>query len=285
MALQIFTNLVSQNAQRNLTTNNDRLEASIKEVASGKKFQKAGDNAAAFSISESIRADTLVLRQASRNANDALALVNSTEGSIGEISSILIRLRELAQQSSSGAISNTDRESVQIEFDQLRKELDRIAGSAEFNGRKLLNGNLSSGSADPIIIQIGLDGTTSNRFNLNETLDVDDLRAAALGLDQLSVNTQDGALAANEAIEVVLDNVIETRTRVAVGAERLAHTVANLDRYAEEYTRTDSIISDADLGEGFANLTRNQIQVQASTAMVGQANLNPQNVLQLLQLA
>ncbi len=285
MALQIFTNLVSQNAQRNLTTNNDRLEASIKEVASGKKFQKAGDNAAAFSISESIRADTLVLKQASRNANDALALVNSTEGSIGEISSILIRLRELAQQSSSGAISNTDRESVQIEFDQLRKELDRIAGSADFNGRRLLDGSLASGASDPIIIQIGLDGTSSNRFNLNETLNVTDLRAAALGLDQLAVNTQDGGIVANEAIERVLDNVIEMRTRVAVGAERLAHTVANIDRYAEEYVRTDSIISDSDLGEGFANLTKNQIQVQASTAMVSQANLNPQSVLQLLQLA
>lgn len=285
MALQIFTNLVSQNAQRNLTTNTDRLEASIKEVASGKKFQKAGDNAAAFSISESIRADTLVLKQASRNANDALALVNSTEGSIGEISSILIRLRELAQQSSSGAISNTDRESVQIEFDQLRKELDRIAGSADFNGRRLLDGSLASGASDPIIIQIGLDGTSSNRFNLNETLNVTDLRAAALGLDQLAVNTQDGGIVANEAIERVLDNVIEMRTRVAVGAERLAHTVANIDRYAEEYVRTDSIISDSDLGEGFANLTKNQIQVQASTAMVSQANLNPQSVLQLLQLA
>jgi len=257
MALQIFTNLVSQNAQRNLTTNNERLENSIKQVASGQRLQKVGDDAASFTISQSLRSDNLVLRQASRNTNDAIALVNNTEGSVGEISSILIRLRELAQQSASGTISNTDRESVQLEFDQLRKELDRIANSTEFNGQKLLDGSLASGAGDPYVIQTGLDGSAANRFDLNEVLNVRDLRSAALGLDQLSVNTQEGALAAGGEIETLIDEVIETRSRIAVGAERLAHTVSQLDRTVEENVRADSILSDADLGEGFANLTRN----------------------------
>ncbi len=284
MALQIFTNLVSQNAQRNLTTNNDRLENSIKQVASGQRFQQAGEDSAAFSISQTLRADNLVLRQASRNTSDAIALVNTVEGSIGEVSSILIRLRELAQQSASGTISDTQRESVQLEFNQLREELDRIANTTEFNGQKLLEGSLSRGAGNPYIIQTGLDGTSVNRFNLNEILDVDDLRSAATGLDQLSVNTQESALAAGGAIEVLIDDIIETRSRVSVAAERLASTESHIDRSVEENVRADSIVSDADLGESFANLTRQQIQVQASTAMVGQANLNPQSVLQLLQL-
>ncbi len=282
MALQIFTNLVSQNAQRNLTANNDRLENSIKQVASGQRFQQAGDDSASFSISQTLRSDNLVLRQASRNTSDAIALVNTVEGSIGEVSSILIRLRELSQQSASGTINDTQRESVQLEFNQLREELDRIANTTEFNGQKLLDGSLSRGASDPYIIQTGLDGGASNRFNLNDILDVTDLRSAATGLDQLSVNTQESALAAGEAIEILLDDVIETRSRVSVAAERLASTVSNLDRSVEENTRADSILSDADLGESFANLTKNQIQVQASTAMIGQANLNPQSVLQLL---
>jgi flagellin len=283
MALQIFTNLVSQNAQRNLTANNDRLENSIKQVASGQRFQQAGDDSASFSISQTLRSDNLVLRQASRNANDAIALVNTAEGSVGEVSSILIRLRELAQQSASGTISNTDRESVQLEFNQLREELDRIANTTEFNGQKLLEGSLSRGASNPYVIQTGLDGSASNRFNLNEILEIDDLRSAATGLDQLSVNTQEGALAAGGAIETLIDDVIETRSRVSVAAARLASTVSHLDRSVEENTRADSILSDADLGESFANLTRFQIQVQASTAMIGQANLNPQSVLQLLE--
>jgi flagellin len=282
MALQIFTNIVTQNAQRNLTVNNSRLESSIRQVASGQRLQKAGDDSASFSISQSIRSDNLVLRQASRNANDAISLVNTVEGSIGEVSSILIRLRELSQQSASGTISDTDRESVQLEFSQLREELDRIANTTEFNGQKLLEGSLSNGASNPSIIQTGLDGSTANRFNLNEILDVSDLRSATTGLDQLAVNTQEGALAASGAIEALIDDIIESRSRVAVASERLASTVSYLDRSVEENTRADSILTDADLGEGFADLTRNQILVQASTAMVGQANLNPQSVFEAL---
>ena len=218
MALQIFTNLVSQNAQRNLTANNDRLESSIKQVASGQRFQQAGDDSASFSISQTLRSENLVLQQASRNTNGAIALVNTVEGSIGKVSSILIRLRELSQKSASGTINNTDRESVQLEFNQLREELDRIANSTEFNGQKLLDGSLASGAGDPYIIQTGLAGSAANRFNLNELLNVSDLRSAATGLDQLAVNTQDGAVTAGGEIEILIDEIIETRSRVAVAA-------------------------------------------------------------------
>ena len=284
MAIRIFNNTASVNAQRILGVNNTRLAQSIERISSGIRINKGADDAAGLAISEGLRSDIRALRQATRNANDGMSLVNVTEGALNEQSSILIRLRELASQAATGTVGSTERATIQLEFSALRDELTRIAETTEFNGIGLINGNLASSvsSTSHTLIQIGIDNSTNSRLDLNSTLGLDAVTSSTLGIASLSVTASAEALTALNTIETAIASVTAARGKVGAVQNRLQRSVSALSISAENLQAAESSIRDADIAHEIAQLTRNQILVQTSTAMVGQSNLIPQSVLQLL---
>ncbi len=285
MPIRIFNNIPSLNAQRILGINNDRLAISVERIASGIRINRGADDAAGLAISEALRSDIRALRQAIRNANDGISLINVTEGALNEQSGILIRLRELSSQAATGTVGSTERQTIQLEFDALRSEIDRIAATTEFNGQKLVDGSLASSVAftNQILIQVGIDATTDSRINLNTEVNLQAITASSLGIDVLSVTTAGAALTALDLLNNSISIVTQGRGKVGAVQNRLVRTIANLSISVENLSAAESAIRDADIAEEVALLTRNQILVQAATAMVGQANLIPQSVLQLLQ--
>ena len=284
MPIRIFNNIPSLNAQRILGINNDRLATSVERISSGLRINRAADDAAGLAISVALRSDLRALRQAVRNANDGISLINVTEGALNEQSGILIRLRELASQAATGTVGSTERQTIQLEFDALRLEIDRIANTTEFNGQKLVDGSLAStvSSTSQIFIQVGLDSGVNSRINLNEQINLAAVTSSSLGIDALTVTSAAGALLALDFINTSIATVTQSRGKVGAMQNRLLRTVSNLATSTENLQAAESAIRDADIAEEVALLTRNQILVQAATAMVGQANLIPQSVLQLL---
>ena len=284
MPIRIFNNIPSLNAQRLLGINNDRLAVSVERISSGLRINRAADDAAGLAISEALRSDIRALRQAVRNANDGISLINVTEGALNEQSSILIRLRELSSQASTGTVGSTERQTIQLEFDALRLEIDRIANTTAFNGQKLVDGSLAStaSSGSQILIQVGLDSGVDSRINLNTQVNLTAVNASSLLIAELSLTTAAGALTALDVINNAISTITQSRGKVGAVQNRLVRTISNLSISVENLQAAESSIRDADIAEEVAVLTRNQILVQAATAMVGQANLIPQSVLQLL---
>ena len=285
MPIRIFNNITSINAQNLLGQNNSRLSNSVERISSGLRINKAADDAAGLAISEGLRSDIRTLRQAVRNSNDGVSLINIAEGALNEQGGMLIRLRELASQAATGTTGSTERATIQLEFNALRNEIDRITHTTRFNDQNLIDGSLASSvsSANQIFIQVGIDNNVNSRINLNEQLDLTAITVSALSIDSLSVTSASGALDALDAINTAIGSVTATRGQVGSVQNRLVRTISNLNISVENLQAAESQIRDADIAEEVALLTRNQIMVQASTAMVGQANLIPQSVLQLLQ--
>jgi len=284
MAIRIFNNPASTNAQRLLGENNNRLAQSVERISSGIRINKASDDAAGLAVSEGLRSDIRALRQAVRNAHDGVSLVNIAEGALNEQSSMLIRLRELSSQAATGTVGSTERATIQLEFNALRNEIDRISSTTAFNGQNLVDGSLASSvsSANQILIQVGTDNSVNSRINLNKDIDLQAVTVSALSIDSLSVTSANGALTALDSINTAIASVAATRGKVGAVQNRLARTISNISISVENLQAAESQIRDADIAEEVALLTRNQIMVQASTAMVGQANLIPQSILQLL---
>ena len=285
MPVRIFNNIPSLNAQRILGINNNRLAQSVERISSGIRINRGSDDAAGLAISEGLRSDIRTLRQAVRNANDGVSLINVTEGALNEQSGILIRLRELASQAATGTVGSTERATIQLEFTALRNELDRIAQTTEFNGQKLIEGSLASTvtSTNHILIQVGLDSTSHSRINLNSEVDLGAMTSTGLTIHQLSVTSADAALTALEQVNTSIGTLTAGRGKIGAVQNRLIRTISTISIAVENLSAAESAIRDADIAEEVALLTRNQILVQAATAMVGQANLIPQSVLQLLQ--
>ena len=285
MAVRIFNNIPSLNAQRILGINNGRLAQSVERISSGIRINRGSDDAAGLAISEGLRSDIRALRQAVRNANDGVSLINVTEGALNEQSGILIRLRELASQAATGTVGSTERATIQLEFTALRNELDRIAQTTEFNGQKLIEGSLASSatSASHILVQVGLDSTSHSRINLNTEVDLGQMTSTGLSIHELSVTSADAALTALEQVNTSIGTLTAGRGKIGAVQNRLIRTISTISIAVENLSAAESAIRDADIAEEVALLTRNQILVQAATAMVGQANLIPQSVLQLLQ--
>ena len=285
MPIRIFNNIPSLNAQRILGINNDRLSTSVERISSGIRINRGADDAAGLAISEALRSDIRALRQAVRNANDGISLINVTEGALNEQSGILIRLRELASQASTGTVGSTERQTIQLEFDSLRLEIDRISATTEFNGQGLVDGSLASSvnTANHILIQVGINSNANSRIDLNEQVNLAAVTASSLSIADLSVTSSQLALTALDQINTAVSAVTQGRGKVGAVQNRLVRTISNLSITIENLQAAESAIRDADIAEEVALLTRNQILVQAATAMVGQANLIPQSVLQLLQ--
>ncbi|SVB31655.1 uncharacterized protein METZ01_LOCUS184509 [marine metagenome] len=285
MPVRIFNNIPSITAQRILGVNNNRLALSVERISSGIRINRAADDAAGLAVSEGLRSDIRALRQAVRNASDGISLMNVTEGALNEQAGILIRLRELASQAATGTVGSTERQTIQLEFSALRSELDRITATTEFNGTKLIDGTLASSVSDSnrhVLIQIGIDNSVNSRLNLNSQLGLEAVTSTTLSIDTLSVTAAAQALTALDKINDAISSITSSRGKVGAVQNRLTKSIANLSVSVENLTAAESSIRDADIAEEVAELTRNQILVQTATAMVGQANLIPQSVLQLL---
>ena len=283
MALRIFTNLSSLNSQRAMSINNARLGSSLERIATGIRLQRSGDDIGAMSVSESLRGDVTALKQGAKNLNDGIAMIQTADGALNEQSGILIRLREITTQSATGTIGNVERTSLQLEFSALRSEFDRIANATEFNGQKLLDGSLAASSSDTTVLQIGLDSSDNNRFDLNQKINLTAITSSALGFSTDSISTNTGAVTAMANLTTAIDKLATIRARVGAAQETLDYAKGALDANVENLTGAVSAMRDADFAEEFASMTRNQILVQGAASMIGQANLIPQSVLTLLQ--
>lgn len=286
MSSSIFTNVSSLNAQRLLSLNTSRLGKSIERVASGNRIVNGSDDVAGLAISDSLRSDVRTLRQAIRNTNDGVSLLNVAEGALAEQSSIIIRLRELASQAATGSIGQNERQTLQLEFNSIRSEFDRIAITTEFGGKVLLNGALSASarSLDQFNIQVGMDSSENSRINLNKEVNLSASTAKGLGIDALSIDTVEGSLQSMGTLESAGNALTQIRGRTGAVQNRLARTLATLSTTVENLVAAESTIRDADIAEEIAILTRNQILTQASVSMLDQTNLFAKNMIQFLEI-
>lgn len=276
MGLRINTNTASLNAQRNLSSSKFNLDRSLEKLSSGFRINRAGDDAAGLAISENLRAQLRGLKQASRNAQDGVSLIQVAEGGLNEISSILIRLRELSVQAASDTIGPVERQFLNVEYDQLVSEIDRIADGTEFNGTQLL-----SGTGSILDFQVG----TRNDPNIDRiSFDASkaDANAAALGINLTSVADKASAQNALSAIDQAIVNVSAMRADFGAIQNRLQSTISNLSVSQENIASANSRIRDVDVAEETANLTKNNILLQAGTSVLAQANQSANSALSLL---
>ncbi len=280
MALTINTNVSSLNAQRNLARTSNTLGTSFSRLSSGLRINRAGDDAAGLAISENLQSQVRSLGQAERNAADGISLLQVAEGGMNEVSGIVSRMRELAVQSSTGTISDTERGFAQQEFSALMSEIDRIANVTEFNGTALLDG-----SATGLELQVGIADTANDRI----TVDVADMTTATLGtggggaaISTLDISTQAGAQAALDVLDASIEDVSSGRADIGAAENRLQVTIANLASARENLSAANSRIRDVDVAAETAELTKNSILQQAGVSVLAQANQAPQLALSLL---
>lgn len=279
MGLRINTNVSSLNAQRNLRKTRLAQQKVLEQLSSGHRINRAGDDAAGLAISENLRAQIRGLKQAERNAQDGISLVQIAEGALSEVSNILIRLRELAVQASSDTIGSTERKFLNVEFEQLMEEVDRIANSTEFNRVPLLNG---TGAVFDIQI-----GTRNDPLSDRLTFDASsaDANVAALGLNLASVADKISAQNSLAAIDQAIISVSGVRADFGALQNRLQSTINNIAVSTENLSAANSRVRDADVAEATAELTRSNILMQAGTSVLAQANQSSTSALNLISAA
>ncbi len=284
MPLRIFNNLSSVIAQNRLDVNNRNLGEVISRIASGDRLFGTKANAAEKATSELLNSYTRTLRQASKNLNDGISLINVAESGLNEQSGILIRLREILTIAG-GAIGQNERDTLQLEINTLRDEFNRIANSTEFNGQKLLDGSLAVSIATDqhVVITVGLDSSASSQIDINSAVNLSSTATAALGLDAVSATSFDDAADSLSIVEAALDTISGFRASIGATQNRFTRALNTLNVSIENLTAAFSVIKDADIAEELDDLTKQQLLVQSSSAMVGQANLVPEGVLLLLQ--
>ncbi len=289
--MRIQHNIAALNSYRQLGTNNTAMSKNLEKLSSGYRINRAGDDAAGLAISEKMRAQIKGLETAQKNANDAISLVQTAEGALTEVHSMLNRMAELATQASNGTYTkagendgiagNKDTEQIKLEIEQLVEEIDRIAKSTKFNGITLLNGNMDGTGRD---MQIGTEAQTFDVL----TITIADMSAtgANLGLSGVAGNVATGGSTAQAEIGTIknaINEVSTTRARLGAWQNRLEHTVNNLGVTHENITASESRIRDTDMASEMMAFTKNNILNQAAQSMLAQANQVPQGVLQLLQ--
>ncbi len=276
MGLRINTNIASISAQRALGRNTRHLNTNLARLSSGSRITKAGDDAAGLAISENLRAQVRGIRQARRNAGDAISLIQTAEGALNEVSNIVIRLRELSVQAASDTIGQTERGFSDIEFQQLKEEVDRIARATDFNGIQILDG--STGvlefqigiNNDPLLDRLRYDGTFA------------DSTLGALGLSGETITTKQGAQLSLKKLDDALVQVNAVRANLGAIQNRLSSQINTLGISDENLSAAKSRIADVDVARESAELTKNNILVQAGVSVLSQANNFPGAALKLL---
>ncbi len=274
MGLRINTNLASINAQRQLTTQQHRLEHAQAALASGQRIVNASDDAAGLAISENIRGQVAGIRQARNNAYNAQSLIQVSEGGLNEINNILIRLRELGVQAASDTVSDTERGFLNLEAQQLIEESNRIAVSTRFGNQTLLDG-----SGRQLEYHVGAFSGPENVIRYNITADATN---RALGIQSVSVGDRNGARRTLEQVDEALVKIGSLRADFGAVQSRLNTTVSNLDIQNENLSAARSRIMDADVAHETAEMTSAQILQQASIAVLANANQNGAAALRLI---
>lgn len=282
MGLTVNTNLAALNAQRNVSKVQTGLAQSVERLSSGLRVNSAKDDAAGLAISMKLSAQVRSLNQAIRNAQDGISVVQTAEGGMNEIHNILTRMRELAQQASTGTLATSDRTALNNEFADLKSEITRISDTTEFNGLSLLDGTLSGSG---VSLQVGINNTSNDRIAVSGTTFYD-IDASSIGLTTTNVSSIDTAANAQSMLSIVDSaiSLVSTRRGNLGGVQnRLGSTIANLGTAAENLAAANARIIDADFASETANLTKSQIILQAGIAVLSQANSLPQYALQLLR--
>jgi flagellin len=272
--MRINTNISALNAWKNLTITDSLMGKSLEKLSSGYRINRAADDAAGLAISEKMRGQISGLRQASRNAQDGISLIQTAEGALNETHSILQRMRELAVEASSSTLATEDRTAITGEITSLISEIDRIAGSTKFNGTALLSGSFIG------TILIGANSSTVESLSFL----IGNMTATGIGVGVGSVliTTVEAAQSSLAIIDAGIGKVSTERASLGAQQNRLEHTVNNLNTAAENLAAAESRIRDVDMALEMATFTRHQILLQAGTAMLAQANVVPQTVLKLL---
>lgn len=269
--MRINNNIMAMNTHRQLGINNMAGAKSLEKLSSGYRINRAGDDAAGLSISEKMRSQIRGLKMASKNAQDGISLIQTAEGALNEAHAILQRMRELAVQSASDTNTDDDRAELQKEVAQLIEELDRIAENTEFNGMALLDGTF-----EDKVIHIGANSGQALSIAISGAASSD------LGVENIDISDQAGADAAIETIDGAIVDLSAIRSDLGAVQNRLEYTIRNLDNAAENLQAAESRIRDVDMAQEMMEFTKNNILQQAATAMLAQANMLPQSVLQLL---
>ncbi|MBI3542175.1 MAG: flagellin FliC [Deltaproteobacteria bacterium] len=276
MALRIATNVESLSSQRSLGINREAMNRSLEKLATGERIVRAADDAAGLSISEKMKAEIRSTAQASRNANDAISLVQTAEGGYNEIQNILIRVRELSMQSASDTVGNGERGFTDKEVQGLLSEVDRIAKSTVFNNTHLLDG-----STGVLEFQVGthnnpeLDRLNYDSSHMNVTRE-------RLGMVDMHVRDKENAQGNLDRLDKVIETVNSQRAELGAFQNRLTSTIANLAVARENMEASNSRIRDTDVASESSELTKRNILMQAGTAMLAQANAAPNIALKLL---
>ncbi|NSL55177.1 flagellin N-terminal helical domain-containing protein [Uliginosibacterium aquaticum] len=279
MALTINTNVASLNAQRNLTGTQSSLSTSLQRLSSGLRINSAKDDAAGMAIAERIQAQVRGFNVATRNANDAVSLMQVADGGAEQISNNIQRMRELAVQAANGTLNSGDRANLQVEFSALGKEISRLSNATKFNNIELIN----STGAQTFTFQVGAGTTTNDQITVSTV----DLQASTIALDSGSItidgSTASNALAAITNLDCGINTITTTRAGFGAALNRATAVISSLQIAVENQSAARGRIVDADFASETANLSRSQILQQAGTAMLAQANALPQQVLSLLQ--
>jgi flagellin len=286
MAINIRTNLPALSAQRNLEATSNRLTTSYQRLSSGLRINRASDDAAGLAIAENLRANSATATVAMRNANDGISVITIADQAVGQVTSVLNRMAELAEQSANGVIDNTQRSAIQNEFSALASEIERIAVTTKFNGLNLIKGG------SDLTFQIGFDGGSTSQLTYGAV----DVRLAGMGLANTGesmpnisviaaageVASQVAARSALDAIQLAITSVNQQRGNLGALESRLEVTINNLQVARENFKAAESRIRDVDVATEAAELTRLNILQQAGAAILAQANQVPQLALQLL---
>ena len=283
----INTNLNSLNAQRNLSTSQMSLATSMQRLSSGLRVNSAKDDAAGLAIAERMTSQVRGMNVAVRNANDGISMAQTAEGALGKVADSLQRMRELSVQSSNATNSGTDRDSMDKEFGELSKEVQRVLGGTSFNGQKMLGAD-----AKAFTFQVGANTTSNDTIDITTTnLTADATITVVAGTDNTGLGRASiGAAATNATLKTVIDNidtalgtVNDKRAVLGASQNRFDSVITNLQISVENQTAAKSRIMDTDFASETANLSRSQILQQAGNAMVAQANQLPNQVMSLLR--
>ncbi len=265
MGMRITTNVAAINAQRQLVTSQGNIQKSMAQLSSGYRINRSADDAAGLAISENMKAQLRSLAQAKRNANDGISLVQTAEGAMAEINNLGVRLRELAIQASSDTVGENERGFINVEVQQLKSEIERIAMSANWNSVPLLDG-----STPVFDIQIGSNATENDVISYDASQNVATLEG--LGLLDLDYSTKEGALAGIGALDFATQSVSGMRANIGALQNRLQSPVETLSVSEENIAAANSRIRDTDIAQTSSEMARNQVMLQAGTATLAQAN-------------
>jgi len=275
MALYIQSNVASLAAQSNLATTQTALATNFQHLSSGYRINTAADDAAGLGISEQMTAQIRSYAVAQRNTNNGISMSQTAEGALGQVSTMLQRMRELAVEGSNGDLTSTDRSYLDTEFGQLQQEIDRISNSTTFNGQSLL-----SGSSNTITFQVGINNTTSDQINVV----FGGIDLTSLGLNNSSVGgaTATSASSAITAVDSAMAIVSNQRSNYGAAMNRMEITVSNIQSMSTNLSAANARIKDVDIAAETASMAQNQVLSQAGASVLAQANQAPQLAMKLL---